>query len=539
MLLDSPYEVGRLDVSHLGMWLNLDRARADSDDALVRLLAAATDHDITDEHREYLDGIADPVRRATTTALFTAIAHESRHFHDLLLSPYGAVVMNHHIRAAMTILSSLGSLTAQPAMIVPLTEWTSLLPLFSRLDPDLGLPTAKLDNLIATLDEIERDLRALDRGIHFPDTPLTTTQILEASAAWVQIGLSGRMLGLDGANQLLTLIKEGAARDRYLGALTYMQERLGWLPSGASQLLLLAALCGDGFSAKPDALRSPVDVLVVLTSWLGQQDGFPLPEPTADSDVAAVIGRVHELVNEFFARVCGEDLAGMMTAASDQTVANVAEWERRVADVDLEGFSGRYIQQAINVYRSFSAVSGTLVANFAMNPIWYLVDRYLDVLPALPRPVTYFWSEHGFATTPELQEQFYVQHELVVPHQEGLDKEAVLAPMMADLRARAFDDGSALRLALVIAPRSVNHRIPAPGAFTFHLDDIDVMSWLGYFDAAVPLARLLTEGPSDSLPVGVMTQALQLLGIRGTKIYSRSGLIPAPPPFRSTAPPTT
>jgi hypothetical protein len=65
-------------------------------------------------------------------------------------------------------------------------------------------------------------------------------------------------------------------------------------------------------------------------------------------------------------------------------------------------------------------------------------------------------------------------------------------------------------------------------------EDIDVDAWREYFDTFVPTFRLLTLGPEGGLPGGLMMQPLQVLGLRGTRFYSRAGLLSTPPPFLST-----
>jgi hypothetical protein len=530
--LDSPSELGRLDVTHLGMWVNVDRARRGDDATFGRLLSRAVGYDVGDDHREYVHAMPEDAR-AAALGLFTVVAHESRHFHDMLLTPYGSLVTSLNVRQATTMLAALGSLSSQESMIVPITEWAALLPVLRHVDPTLAPPPPNLEGLIDVLAETERALRALDHGIHYPDAPLTSTQILEGSAIWVQLGLAGRLFGIEGSNLLLRAILDSPARTRYFGAIDYVQERLGWLPTAAVQLLLLTALCGDVFSTEENSLRSPVDVLVVLVELMSQHPDFPRPNPTADVRVDEEIDRVHALVQDFCQQAWHEDLEGMIIAASDRTLEIVKEWKRGLEGKDDGSFSFRLLANAIAVYDDFAEVGGRLVANFTMDPVWYFVDRYLDVLPSLPRPVTFLWSDYGFAATPELRETFSVQQELVVPYQDGLER----VPGFDALAARAYDDGRALRLALVISPKA-GQRVPQePGMFAFILEDIDVEAWQLYFDSVAPTLRLLTLGPDDGLPGGLMEQPLQVLGLGGTRFYSRAGLLPTPPPFVGAPPP--
>jgi hypothetical protein len=202
-----------------------------------------------------------------------------------------------------------------------------------------------------------------------------------------------------------------------------------------------------------------------------------------------------------FGRTWGEDLAGMVIAASDVTFAQAEEWERRVAaaDPDPAPVSARWVGNAAAVYRQFAEVGGRLVADFSTNPVWYFADGYLDVLPYLPRPVTYLWSERGFAATPELREHFAVAQKVIVPHSDALRSDPDLADFQADLDAADLD-GSAYYLAYVISPKDTRPPEQPPETFAFIAEHIDVEAWQRYFDSFVPMLSALVSGPAESLP---------------------------------------
>lgn len=535
--LNSPSEKGRLDASHLGMWINIDDIRAGNDEVLSHLVTQAMDHILTDEHRQFLEN-ADIDTRISALGIFTVAAHESRHFHDMLLTPYGAAVISHHTRQAVTILSSMGSLMSNPAMVVPITEWTNLWPLLKDVDPSLKLPSPKLENLIAVLQETEDELRALDRGILHPNAPVTATQILESSAFWVQAGLAGTIPGkLEGSNLFVKSIVDSPARSRYLGAIEYIQSRLGPIPSAAVQWILLASLCGDVFNVSPGALRSPADVLFELVEWIAKHQEFPRPAPTPDTKWDEEVDLIDILISEFFHRVWNSEVTEMMISASDHTYAFVEMWEQRISGKDNGSPTFAWLQNAVSVYSDFAEVSGRLIANFSMNPNWYFVDQYIDALPALPQPIMFLWSDYGFPTTPDLRDSFNIQQEIVIPHQKGIISNSNLAAMHAAFSANAYDDGQALRAATVISPK-VHPQTTFPNeAFAFEMEKLDIESWQLYFDTFAPILRLLTKGPDGGLPGGIMVQPLQILGLNGTKFYSLSGLLETPPPFFSASDP--
>jgi hypothetical protein len=163
-MFNSSSEFGRLDISHLGMWLNLDKMPVTANAPLNDLLASAVRHEFSDLHREAVANARSAQDRAALIGLLTSVVHEARHFHDLLISPYGARLMHFNVQAAMAVLGAQGSLARSPAIIVPLSDWRTQLDTLRLVDPDLAEPYPKLNELADTLTDIRRRERALERG---------------------------------------------------------------------------------------------------------------------------------------------------------------------------------------------------------------------------------------------------------------------------------------------------------------------------------------------------------------------------------------
>jgi hypothetical protein len=529
MLLNSSSELGRLDATHLGMWLNFDAVRREADPSLTHLVAEAAGLAYSDDHKKFVNATGDMAKRQALISLFTTFAHEARHFHDLVITPYGSILMNHYVRAALSVLSSQRSLFSSPAVIVPLAEWPSLLPLLGKIDPGLQQPNPKLTELIATFGEIEGELKELDRGVLYPDASFSATSILESSAILIQIGLAGQIFGLEASNQLMNGIRQSAASSRYFGALEFLMGQLGSLPFGAWTLLLLASLCGDVYNGDKRALRSPVDVLITITRWLAKLDGFPVTRPVQSRTAAFdLIAQLYDLINQFFHREFGADLIDQLGLGAINNAANVEVWEQRIKGKSDSSLQWQRVLQTLDVYRNFSEISARLVSNFATDPAWYLIDQYLDRLPYLPQPLIYLWSDYGWPADPSLQKDFYIQQEVIVPLPEHMPTEGPAAEAFSGLEELAYNDGTALRLALVISPKQSQMLTPPHGMFSNELAATNVATWRGYFDAVVPMMRLLLNGPETGLPGEVKMQAFSLFDMFGTKVYSRSGLLKPP-----------
>ncbi len=519
-MFNSSSEFGRLDISHLGMWLNLDKMPGTANAPLNDLLASAVRHEFSDLHREAVANARSAQDRSALIGLLTSVAHEARHFHDLLISPYGARLMHFNVRAAMAVLGAQGSLARSPAIIVPLSDWRTQLDTLRLVDPDLAEPYPKLNELADTLTDIRRRERALERGILNPNAPFTATSILESSALLVQLGAAGRVFGFDAVNELSAWIGQSPGSDRYNGALRFIKQQLGHIPIGCQTVLLLAALSGDVFSENEAALRSPVDVLVALTSWLSSMDSFPIEKPPTTGDTDGLISDIFDLSSEFLFRSCGRNIKVSMSAALDITSMHVADYERRLEGQGDDSIEWLRIRQLLQVYKNFRDVSTPLMANFCSDPSWYLVDQYLDRLPHLPQPLTFFWSNYGIAATPDLQRQFYIQHEAIIPIPEGVNPD-----LRGNSAANSYFDGEAFRLALVLASLDSQQLVAPDGLFKYPLHRVDHEAWLGYFNSIVPLTRLLTNGADARLPGIVLDQAVTVLEFFGTKVYSGAGRI--------------
>lgn len=525
MILNSSSEFGRLDVSHLGVWLNLDRVPAETNSTpMAELLSAAVQYKISDQHREVVEAAGTAEGRAALVGLFTSVEHEARHFHDLLVSPYGHYLMELNARAAFSIFGAWRSLHGAGALVVPLADWESQLPVLRVLDKELTAPNAKLAELADVLRGISHRQQVLNRGILHPDVKLTSTSILEASALLVQVGAAGAAFGLERANELMHLIGSGSAADRYFGPLSYIEHHLGHIPGGGLAVILLGALSGDVFSDDERAIRSPVDVLVDMISWLAAKENFPVRNMVSGDASLELIVEIYNLVSEFLSSTIGRDIEDSMSEAWETTNAMVRHWQDRLSGKGDDSMQWFRIREMLRVYENYRDVGGSLMANFYRQPAWYLIDQYLDLLPRLPQPVTFYWSDSGIPASPSLAQDFYIQNELIVPAApDRLLPTDGSNEILAEFVNRSYYDGEAYRMAFVISPLEAPQPEPAPNFLPIPLNHVDHEAWLGYFDGIVPLMRLLMEGSEAHLPWPIQNLTLSLFELLKTKVYSGAG----------------
>ena len=92
-------------------------------------------------HRDYIARVTDPKLETQALALFTLARHETRHFHDLLISPYGAALVREFTNLARLALACRQEiLTSCSTIILPVTEWVSDWQLYKIGDASLDEP---------------------------------------------------------------------------------------------------------------------------------------------------------------------------------------------------------------------------------------------------------------------------------------------------------------------------------------------------------------------------------------------------------------
>jgi hypothetical protein len=519
-LFESSSRFGRLEPHHLGLWLNLDQAIAHERGAEVLPLLWSTFHfPVDDRHRAYVESLADPADRRFALTAFTAAVHETRHFHDLLSTPYGAVFMRQYARAAIAVLMSRLDILVRPgAILAPLRDWEANWQLLRPLEPRLGAPPEALRELAGVLDTAATKLHAFDRGITGADMPITATAILEALATNVQLRHAHLAFGDEAGGLLREQLQQSPARGRYLGVTEWLLHQLGPMPFDALQYLLWVSLCGNFQDSRPERPRYPTDVLLFLVGTLrrhgirpGRLSGFE---------------ELRVIVDELLDDALGDDVDGLIIQGSKATDGveqalrtGVERYEEQVGHADED------LRTALAVLKNFKEAGAAFGCTMALNAGWYSSDDYLAQIDRLPQPLVLLTSELGVPVTPELREMYYVQSST------GLRRRDMPREVL-QLADRWFGGEDVLQLAHVLSP---HEHTPAaapelPSRLSFQLTPIRVGLWQRHYDAAVPLLRLLMEGRSAPLPSTVMAQLAAVFATMGTSVMTTSGALAAPDP---------
>jgi hypothetical protein len=283
---------GRFDSSVFGLRLNLDRAIADPFDPELLALTLKSFHGpLDDRHRRYVAGLGDPARRSLAIALFTLACHETKHFHDLLVTPYGSVLMRQYTTLALASLSCTDDLVKPNGVIaLPLRDWADDWPVYSKMTPALGEPPKAVLDLAGLIGTMLAALKKFDGGsIKLPDhlNHLTASTILEGLAITAQERTIVSSFGEAGIPVFRKQFDSEPVAKRYFGSQWFIEDFLGMpLADNAVELILLASLCGNFQEQDRNRPRYPTNVLLEMLAWLRKNRAAALPDASPEEVLA-------------------------------------------------------------------------------------------------------------------------------------------------------------------------------------------------------------------------------------------------------------
>jgi hypothetical protein len=490
---------GRLDPYNFGVWVNIDQALEQPDYGDISPLFWSTFHfPISERHRSYLSEVGEG-RTAFTLNCFTLYAHETRHFHDLLASPYGAMLIRQYTRAALFYLMQWHELLFHTkAVVVPISNWIKNQKLFESYRPELRQPSKNLVEFEKIVRTMREKLDSFNRGALKLDAPLDSMNaisVLEGLAIIAQESMVKREFGDAALRCFRRSVLQGPRRMIYYGALLFLQELLGAaaIPEIASYLLF-ASLCGDFQSPDPNNLRCPKDLLVELTLWLKNR-GFNALKVRSFYEVI-------EAVDDYFEERHGADLIAMFTKAQRANAEVIEAFETMVRQFQEQACDpferGRAV---VDKFQNFVAAQQKLIDRLILDPLAYCSSDYVAKQSEFPDPVLFIESLKGVPVDESLESIYYVQNESRIH----------LSDFPAELRSKFshWKDGI-VRAAHVLSPLYPEGSADK-GNVNHHLWQ-QVNDLLGGF-------RFLVEGPENT-PEYLARDAVTGLGWMGTKVFA-------------------
>jgi hypothetical protein len=513
---------GRLDPSSFGLWLNVDKALAHKDYHRFGPLMWSSFHfALRDEHRTYLSSLPNGADRELVLGAFTLFTHEARHFHDLLLSPYGSMLMRQYTRAALLYLFLRQDLLFQhKAIFVPLSDWVTQGTALKRIYSDLDSPSHNIIHAESAFRSMKEKLRVYNRGRLNGDDGSrypTAVSILEASAILMQETAIARDFGASYVESFRRGIWERGTANTYYSALSLISQQFERsVPAEVVSYLLTASLCGNFQDPDTKRLQYPTDILVELLLWLRKHE-INLAESDSFEEIIYT-------VDEYFEETHGGDVMDMMKVSTDTNRA-VGDAFRQELDVYEEQIGREYpeARSLLAGYNNFCEVHTRFVGDVCVNPLWYCSSKYLEIQRRLPTPVIFIETELGIPVDEQIEQLYYIQFE----------ERLYLADLPEEYR-KAFNgfaaDGKLIRLAHILSPRGFKTDDSAApvGVDLWHMDNsaeaIKVDLWQRNHDAVGSL-RFLIEGPGIALSKHVQRDLMSAFTLVGTKVYGAEGEI--------------
>jgi len=471
----------------------------------------------TANQKEFIESLKDEKDISFAINCFSMFTHEMKHFHDLLITPYGSVLMRQYTRGAILSLPCLQELLLHRKKIVlPLSDWVSDSELFHdiyAIDP----PSKNLSELNEVFKTMTQKLHFFNKGsLSLPSSLkyLNAGSILEGLAILNQELFIKKEFGDDKLKYFRQGFKTQTAYARYYTALEFIQTFLDQtLSYEVISYLLFSSLCGNFQDPNPNHLRYPKDILVSMLMWLKEKN-INLNKFSCFDDIVDVI-------DDFFNEELGNDVQGMIIQA--------AKTNKKFEDVMLEDikrfenltFGTKAMEQVLRVFNNFYQIQASFGNNVCVNPQWYFSETYLDNQLKLPSPVLFLESKIGLPIDENLEDLYYIQTESRIQ----LDDLPNEISSRFNLNNLADAEG-VIRAAHILSPRksllttkNLDKNIP----WVFEVPEVDIQEWQKSYDLVGLSIRCLLEGKNANINEQLFQTFIMTFAHFGTEIFSTSG----------------
>lgn len=405
-LFEATNAFGRFEPASSGLWLNLDPILDREDSELTRLSLQTFLFPPGEGHRTYLSQVRSEEDLAFAGMSFSVAAHESRHFSDLLATPYGSVMARQYTRASMYyLLLRKEILFRNQKIVVPISDWCRDPGLFEQL---YGIPAPSqgvrgLESLLSTMYE---KLAGFDRGsLELDGQKLpTASSILEGTAVLTQCSMISHALSGDACGAFTSYIGSQAP-PVYRNALGLMLNVLGSdLPHELRMATLVAALYGNFQNADPGVPRYPTDIFVELLLFL---------RDCRDSHSGPIIfSQWVRWIDAYYIRRCGQGLHEMCDQATFANKGVLAALEQEVGvlahQLDEDPSDAHWL---LDVYSHWITAQEEFGSWVIENMDSYCDEKFCFNSEDQPAPIIFIQTEHGLPIDSQLLNLFYVQSE--------------------------------------------------------------------------------------------------------------------------------
>jgi hypothetical protein len=429
---------GILDHTCFGVWLNIG-ALLDSPSEVENQLTLDSLTELPIQgHVDHVND-SSPNRIPTIISRFTTLVHETRHFHDLISTPYGAHVMRQQMRLYLAFARTLPDLIAAKVWFVPFRSWVQHYPELHGSYATLEAPSEELKSLLTTYDRIESRNALLRRGIlperlpfHRLGYQLSANTILEALAFNFQYSYIVALFGQENALCFHNFIRESPAAGRYLGVQELIATvlRRPHVKVEISNTLLFFALFGNFNSLTQSP--APADILLELLEFLA---AARLGQNASKKELLSLIRQFADKSKRPFI-----DEAAEVSRSSNLELLG----ELRNAYEDTHSEAVRILADALTDYQTMYEDASR---RFVLDPDDFTSpERYFDKVKVLANPLIYLSSEQGVPWSVSWEGKFY-------PHILNSIKCADLNPEVREKVAHLANENGVIRWAHLFSPR--------------------------------------------------------------------------------------
>jgi hypothetical protein len=456
------------------------------------------------EHQNFICSLSDENERFEAVSYFSLRVHESRHFHDLLATPYGCMLMRQYFRVAILGQAVMRDLVLRTkSLYVPIVDWAANDRFLQRQFPNLGTPPSSIAWFAEILSTMSTKLDAFNRGIVAPAAGLPRIDacaVLEGSAITSQELHIEDTYGVKAAGLFRRMVWESPVGELYYGVRQLVEVLNGETVSAQNFLALcLCALCGNFQDPDSNHTRYPSDLLVEMLLWMAEA-GF---RPSRASSAEEVV----QVADRFFRAAHGSSLMGNLQQASETNLKTFEALEHDAAEIE-EG-TGEAARELLAGFRNYATAYEGYIRNVFTDVNSYCDVAYSRELNKHTDPVFFVESEYGIPLTEEVEKFYFIG--AGAEFRGGQDLESRLPPSQIAPRA----DGS-FKTAFLISPKQgLLPRRDDPAA-------IDVELWQKNFEHA-EMVRFLIAGGTKNMPQTQQQIALATLVSGGTKVFTVSG----------------
>lgn len=407
--------LGRMDPLACGIWLNIDSILDSKNNKLSSLSMHSFINGNSVQQVKYYKGCSNNEQKNSALHRFSLFSHEARHYHDLMLTPYGSMLKRQFTSAKFNyLLWQKKTILRKPkAIYVPLRKWITNADMLKDIFPELDLPSMYSISLSKQLNTIYQKVELFKKGVYNTALGLNANDILEGLAILTQ----ETKIMLDFGDEARAIFRKNMltreAGRRYYAAPEFICYVFGgMLPVDVMMYLMLAALSGN-YQDQTTRPRYPSDLLQSILDWM-IKNGYTVD--TLQSFESIVVA-----IDSYFADVHDSTLIDQIAQA---TIANIEMeicWENYLKNINI-GHHQEDFNLVLAEFKQFQLIQMLMSQKFTVDAISYCSPlSYIPTQYVLPPPMIFAESSKG-VLIPNYESMFYMHNESEFQNSESVLK---------------------------------------------------------------------------------------------------------------------